>query len=69
MLKKSHTKGEKGDMEVEAVQATHEELRIKLTNIQIEYQQEKGKVCKPNTRVTIFWHHWGPGPGHMLNEE
>uniref|UniRef100_A0A6J0V5T8 Janus kinase and microtubule-interacting protein 1 isoform X1 n=2 Tax=Pogona vitticeps TaxID=103695 RepID=A0A6J0V5T8_9SAUR len=46
MLKKSHTKGEKSDMEVEAVQATYEELRIKLTNIQVEYQQEKGKLNK-----------------------
>ncbi|XP_048364938.1 janus kinase and microtubule-interacting protein 1 isoform X5 [Sphaerodactylus townsendi] len=46
MSKKNRTKGEKPDMEVDAVQAANEELRIKLTNIQIEYQQEKGKVSK-----------------------
>nr|XP_028599392.1 janus kinase and microtubule-interacting protein 1 isoform X8 [Podarcis muralis] len=46
MSKKSRTKAEK-DMEAEAVQAAaNEELRMKLTNIQIEYQQEKGKVSK-----------------------
>uniref|UniRef100_A0A8D0EFP0 Janus kinase and microtubule interacting protein 1 n=1 Tax=Salvator merianae TaxID=96440 RepID=A0A8D0EFP0_SALMN len=47
MSKKSRTKGEKSDMEFEAVQAaSNEELRIKLTNIHIEYQQEKNKVNK-----------------------
>ncbi|XP_061438532.1 janus kinase and microtubule-interacting protein 1 isoform X1 [Rhineura floridana] len=46
MSKKSRTKGEK-DMETDAVQAAaSEDLRIKLMNIQIEYQQEKGKVGK-----------------------
>ncbi|XP_053258761.1 janus kinase and microtubule-interacting protein 1 isoform X2 [Podarcis raffonei] len=46
MSKKNRTKAEK-DMETEAVQAVaNEELRMKLTNIQIEYQQEKGKVSK-----------------------
>ncbi|KAH0616340.1 hypothetical protein JD844_027377 [Phrynosoma platyrhinos] len=43
MSKKSRTKVEKTDMEVEAIQAAQEELRIKLNNIQTEYQQEKGK--------------------------
>ncbi|KAJ7329993.1 hypothetical protein JRQ81_016167 [Phrynocephalus forsythii] len=51
MLKKSHTKGDKGDMEVEAAQASHEELRIKLTNIQTEYQQEKAKLISHNKRL------------------
>nr|XP_056711971.1 janus kinase and microtubule-interacting protein 1 isoform X6 [Euleptes europaea] len=46
MSKKNRTKGEKLDMEVDAVQAANEELRTKLTNVQIEYQQEKGKVSK-----------------------
>lgn len=45
MSKKSRAKGERSDMEIEAVQAANEELRVKLTNIQIEFQQEKGKVC------------------------
>lgn len=31
-------------METEALQAANEELRAKLTNIQIEFQQEKNKV-------------------------
>lgn len=44
MSKKSRAKGEKSDMETEALQAANEELRTKLTNIQIEFQQEKSKV-------------------------
>lgn len=44
MSKKSRAKGEKPDMETEALQAANEELRTKLTNIQIEFQQEKTKV-------------------------
>jgi len=44
MSKKSRVKGEKPDMEIEALQAANEELRTKLTNIQIEFQQEKSKV-------------------------
>lgn len=44
MSKKSRAKGEKSDMETEALQAANEELRAKLTNIQIEFQQEKNKV-------------------------
>ncbi|XP_042326840.1 janus kinase and microtubule-interacting protein 1 isoform X3 [Sceloporus undulatus] len=46
MSKKSRTKVEKADMEAEAIQASHEELRIKFNNIQTEYQQEKVKVGK-----------------------
>ncbi|NWH44657.1 JKIP1 protein, partial [Fregata magnificens] len=42
----SRAKGEKSDMEIEALQAANEELRTKLTNIQIEFQQEKSKVGK-----------------------
>lgn len=44
MSKKSRAKGEKSDMETEALQAANEELRTKLTNIQIEFQQERSKV-------------------------
>lgn len=44
MSKKSRAKGEKSDTEMEALQAANEELRTKLTNIQIEFQQEKSKV-------------------------
>nr|XP_008109532.1 PREDICTED: janus kinase and microtubule-interacting protein 1 [Anolis carolinensis] len=46
MSKKSRTKREKTDMEVEAIQAAYEELKIKLSNTQIEYQQEKRKLSK-----------------------
>lgn len=50
MSKKSRAKGEKSDMETEALQAANEELRAKLTNIQIEFQQEKTKVL-----LSILW--------------
>ncbi|XP_066487845.1 janus kinase and microtubule-interacting protein 1 isoform X2 [Tiliqua scincoides] len=55
MSKKNRAKGEKSDMEVEAVQAANEELRSKLTSIQIEYQQEKAKMdeIKGKDRVIL----------------
>ncbi|NWI58848.1 JKIP1 protein, partial [Calyptomena viridis] len=49
--KKSRAKGEKSDMEIEALQAANEELRTKLTNIQIEFQQEKSKVGKLREKI------------------
>ncbi|XP_075276615.1 janus kinase and microtubule-interacting protein 1 isoform X8 [Opisthocomus hoazin] len=51
MSKKSRVKGEKPDMEIEALQAANEELRTKLTNIQIEFQQEKSKVGKLREKI------------------
>ncbi|XP_061848931.1 janus kinase and microtubule-interacting protein 2 isoform X12 [Colius striatus] len=51
MSKKSRPKGEKSDMEIEALQAANEELRAKLTNIQIEFQQEKSKVGKLREKI------------------
>ncbi|KAM6073258.1 janus kinase and microtubule-interacting protein 1 isoform 8-T14 [Theristicus caerulescens] len=51
MSKKSRAKGEKSDMETEALQAANEELRTKLTNIQIEFQQEKSKVGKLREKI------------------
>ncbi|KGL72900.1 Janus kinase and microtubule-interacting protein 1, partial [Tinamus guttatus] len=51
MSKKSRAKGEKCDMEIEALQAANEELRTKLTNIQIEFQQEKSKVGKLREKI------------------
>ncbi|NWT10994.1 JKIP1 protein, partial [Vireo altiloquus] len=51
MSKKSRAKGEKFDMETEALQAANEELRTKLTNIQIEFQQEKTKVGKLREKI------------------
>ncbi|NXG27462.1 JKIP1 protein, partial [Dromaius novaehollandiae] len=51
MSKKSRAKVEKCDMEIEALQAANEELRTKLTNIQIEFQQEKSKVGKLREKI------------------
>ncbi|XP_071600097.1 janus kinase and microtubule-interacting protein 1 isoform X5 [Heliangelus exortis] len=51
MSKKSRAKGEKSDMELETLQAANEELRAKLTNIQIEFQQEKTKVGKLREKI------------------
>ncbi|XP_071982210.1 janus kinase and microtubule-interacting protein 1 isoform X4 [Engystomops pustulosus] len=46
MSKKTRAKGDKCDVEMEAFQTANEELRTKLTQIQIEFQQEKHKVTK-----------------------
>nr|XP_058157211.1 janus kinase and microtubule-interacting protein 1 isoform X2 [Dasypus novemcinctus] len=51
MSKKGRGKGEKPDMEADAVQMANEELRAKLTSIQIEFQQEKSKVGKLRERL------------------
>ncbi|XP_061324863.1 janus kinase and microtubule-interacting protein 1 isoform X6 [Pezoporus flaviventris] len=51
MSKKSRAKGEKSDMDIEALQAANEELRTKLTSIQIEFQQEKSKVGKLREKI------------------
>lgn len=51
MSKKGRSKGEKPETETDSVQMANEELRAKLTNIQIEFQQEKSKVRRG------FWCH------------
>ncbi|KAG8453476.1 hypothetical protein GDO86_000199 [Hymenochirus boettgeri] len=51
MSKKSRLRGEKSEMELESFQAANEELRTKLTQIQIEYQQEKNKVGKLREKI------------------
>ncbi|XP_037685288.1 janus kinase and microtubule-interacting protein 1 isoform X5 [Choloepus didactylus] len=51
MSKKGRAKGEKPDAETDAVQMANEELRAKLTSIQIEFQQEKSKVGKLRERL------------------
>ncbi|XP_027454435.1 janus kinase and microtubule-interacting protein 1 isoform X3 [Zalophus californianus] len=51
MSKKSRNKGERPEMEADAVQMANEELRAKLTSIQIEFQQEKSKVGKLRERL------------------
>ncbi|KAM9795418.1 janus kinase and microtubule-interacting protein 1 [Neosynchiropus ocellatus] len=49
-LKKGR-KQEKSEVMAEPVQTTNEELRGKLMDIQIELQQERGKVCKLRERL------------------
>ncbi|XP_061786367.2 janus kinase and microtubule-interacting protein 1 isoform X2 [Nerophis lumbriciformis] len=49
-LKKGR-KLEKLEVMAEPVQATNEELRSKMMDIQIELQQERGKVCKLRERL------------------
>ncbi|XP_064422843.1 janus kinase and microtubule-interacting protein 2 isoform X4 [Latimeria chalumnae] len=46
MSKKGRTKGEKPEASIVALQAANEDLRTKLTDIQIELHQEKCKVSK-----------------------
>ncbi|XP_009462654.1 PREDICTED: janus kinase and microtubule-interacting protein 2 isoform X2 [Nipponia nippon] len=46
MSKKGRNKGEKPEALIVALQAANEELRTKLTDIQIELHQEKSKVAK-----------------------
>ncbi|KAM6408377.1 janus kinase and microtubule-interacting protein 2 isoform 2-T2 [Rhynochetos jubatus] len=46
MSKKGRSKGEKPEALIVALQAANEELRTKLTDIQIELHQEKSKVAK-----------------------
>ncbi|NP_001387984.1 janus kinase and microtubule-interacting protein 1 isoform 5 [Mus musculus] len=51
MSKKGRSKGDKPEAETDSVQMANEELRAKLTNIQIEFQQEKSKVGKLRERL------------------
>ncbi|XP_007955698.1 janus kinase and microtubule-interacting protein 1 [Orycteropus afer afer] len=51
MSKKGRGKGEKPEMEPDAVQMANEELRARLTSLQIEFQQEKSKVSKLRERL------------------
>lgn len=46
MSKKGRSKGEKPEALLVALQAANEELRTKLTDIQIELHQEKSKVSE-----------------------
>ncbi|XP_055368425.1 janus kinase and microtubule-interacting protein 1 isoform X4 [Betta splendens] len=49
-LKKGR-KPERSEVMADPVQATNEELRSKIMDIQIELQQERGKVCKLRERL------------------
>ncbi|XP_017283777.1 janus kinase and microtubule-interacting protein 1 [Kryptolebias marmoratus] len=48
---KKGRKPEKSEVMADSPQATNEELRNKLMDIQIELQQERGKVCKLRERL------------------
>ncbi|XP_070692771.1 janus kinase and microtubule-interacting protein 1 [Pempheris klunzingeri] len=48
---KKGRKPDKSEVMADSVQATNEELRSKLMDIQIELQQERGKVCKLRERL------------------
>ncbi|XP_010733794.2 janus kinase and microtubule-interacting protein 1 isoform X4 [Larimichthys crocea] len=48
---KKGRKPEKSEVMVDTVQVTNEELRSKLMDVQIELQQERGKVCKLRERL------------------
>lgn len=54
MAKKGRTKGEKPEALISALQAANEDLRSKLTDIQIELHQEKCKVLY-NTNIRTFF--------------
>lgn len=53
MAKKGRTKGEKPEALISALQAANEDLRSKLTDIQIELHQEKCKVLF-NIKIQVF---------------
>lgn len=53
MAKKARTKGEKPEALIAALQAANEDLRSKLTDIQIELHQEKCKVLN-NIQQQLF---------------
>lgn len=46
MSKKGRSKAEKPEVLIMSLQAANEDLRTKLTDIQIELHQEKSKVSK-----------------------
>ncbi|XP_074529668.1 janus kinase and microtubule-interacting protein 1 [Halichoeres trimaculatus] len=48
---KKGRKPEKAEVMADSVQATNEELRGRLMDVQIELQQERGKVCKLRERL------------------
>ena len=68
MSKKGRNKGEKPEALIVALQAANEDLRTKLTDIQIELHQEKSKVsaasCGPPAtlpqRALVCWLPEGP---------
>lgn len=59
MAKKGRMKGEKPEALISALQAANEDLRSKLTDIQIELHQEKckvkSKISSPFSLKSIKW--------------
>ncbi len=53
MAKKGRGKGEKPEALVSALQAANEDLRSKLTEIQIELHQEKCKVGQQHVQIYL----------------
>jgi len=53
MAKKGRAKGEKPEVLISALQAANEDLRSKLTDIQIELHQEKCKVGVGDGRAGV----------------
>lgn len=58
MAKKGRTKGEKPEALISALQAANEDLRSKLTDIQIELHQEKCKVLYYISYTYIYIYIW-----------
>lgn len=63
----SRAKGDKAEA-LAALQAANEELRAKLTDIQIELQQEKSKVGSPQTPLECPSLPPPPGPQRLFLE-
>lgn len=55
MAKKGRAKGEKPEALISALQAANEDLRSKLTDIQIELHQEKCKVMSLSVQTWSIW--------------
>lgn len=55
MSKKGRSKGEKPEALIVALQAANEDLRTKLTDIQIELHQEKSKVSEALRSQPAEW--------------
>lgn len=58
MSKKGRNKGEKPEALIVALQAANEDLRTKLTDIQIELHQEKSKVSDNHMEMSLWEQLW-----------
>ncbi len=55
MAKKGRAKGEKPEAFISALQAANDDLRSKLTDIQIELHQEKCKVGQQHVQIYLVF--------------